>query len=155
MSKQHNLTVKIGRPTLYNSQTPGRVFTYVKNCLQKHKVPTIPGFAMVLGVSERSIYAWRTEHEEFMQAIEVLETTQKHLVIDGGLTGKFNPRFAAFILGANHGMSDKQPIINNTQNNFLNNISADLIAEALALMHAKGKLGDNNKVKDSSNQATT
>jgi hypothetical protein len=38
-----------------------------------------------------------------------------------------------FLLKANHGMTEKEPLVNATQNSYMN-ISPDLLADALKLM---------------------
>lgn len=123
-----------GRPTRYIIKFPSYVTEYTDKCLKDGKFPTIEGLAQHLGIGARTIYDWEKLHSEFMQTIETLRDTQKQLLITNGLTGGYNARFAMFLLKANHGMSEKESLVDATQNNYMN-ISPDLLADALKLMH--------------------
>lgn len=125
-----------GRPTRYIIEFPARVMEYINNCLKDSKFPTIEGLAQYLGIAARTIYDWEKLHNEFLQTIETLRDTQKQLLITNGLTGGYNARFAMFLLKANHGMSEKESLVDATQNNYMN-ISPDLLADALKLMHSQ------------------
>lgn len=126
-----------GRPTRYTSKLPANVTIYTKNCLKNGVFPTIEGLATHFGVGTRTIYDWEAEYPDFSHTLEELRDTQKQLLITNGLTGSYNTRFAMFLLKANHGMSEKDPLISATQNSYMN-ISPDLLADALELMQSKG-----------------
>lgn len=123
---------KVGRPTKYTKETPRRVMKYIKNCNQKHKLPTIEDLASELGIGTRTLYAWETEYSEFQQTMDMLRDAQRDQLVRGGLTNKFNSSFAALLLKAKHGFVESKPTINATQNNTFN-VSPELLAEAIAL----------------------
>ena len=125
-----------GRPTRYIIKFPASVTEYTNKCLKDGKFPTIEGLAQYLGIGTRTIYDWEKLHVEFLQTIDALRDTQKQLLITNGLTGGYNARFAMFLLKANHGMSEKESLVDATQNNYMN-ISPDLLADALKLMHSQ------------------
>lgn len=77
------------------------------------KLPTIEGFASFIGVSKKSLYNWRDEHEEFLHALEKIEREQHRRLVNEGLAGNYNPTIAKLILSSNHGMSEKQAIDHN------------------------------------------
>ena len=106
------------------------------DCLEKGIFPTFEGLATYLGVGTRTLYDWELEHADFSQTMEKVRDTQRQLLITNGLTGSYNTRFAMFLLKANHGMSEKDPLISATQNSYMN-ISPDLLADALELMHSR------------------
>lgn len=135
------VSVKKGRPTKYTQETPKRVMHYTNKCLQNNEFPTIEHLSYQLGVGVRTLYAWEQAYSEFQQTMEMLRDAQKHLLISGGLTNKYNSRFASFLLKANHGMAETKPMVNATQNNFFAGVSPELMADALELMREKGKLG--------------
>lgn len=130
------IIIKRGRPTKYTKETPKRVINYIKKCTETEEFPTIEQLSTVLGVGTRVLYEWEKDHDEFLHAMDSLRDTQKHLLISGGLCNKYNSRFAAFLLKANHGMTDKNPTVHATQNNTFN-ISPELLAEAIAITRAK------------------
>lgn len=129
-----------GRPTRYIIKFPANVTEYTHNCLKDNKFPTVEGLAHYLGVGTRTIYDWREQHKDFSQTIETLLDTQKQLLITNGLTGSYNARFAMFLLKANHGMTEKETVVDATQNNYMN-ISPDILADALKIMNSPEGLG--------------
>lgn len=122
-----------GRPTKYNHSLGSRVIKYTNNCIKEGDFPTIEGLARELRVSTRSLYGWETEYPEFLQTMDSLRDAQRDMLQAGGLTGKYNARMAIFLLKAVHKLSDATPLIQATQNNYMN-ISPDVLAEALKLM---------------------
>lgn len=125
-----------GRPTKYTTSTINSLRKYTSNCVKSGTFPTIEGLASHLGVGTRTVYDWEAEYPDFSQTLGQLRDTQKELLITKGLTGSYNTRFAMFLLKANHGMSEKDPLIEATQNNYMN-ISPDLLADALELMNGR------------------
>ncbi|MFS8159132.1 MAG: terminase small subunit [Candidatus Roizmanbacteria bacterium] len=129
------ISLKRGRPTKYTKETPRRVMHYIKKCQKNSGFPTIEHLASELGLGTRTLYAWETEYSEFKHTMEILRDAQRHLLIFGGLTNKYNSRFASFLLKANHGMSDAKPLVHATQNNTFN-VSPELLAEAIEITKA-------------------
>lgn len=125
-----------GRPSHYTIQFPIHVTEYTQKCLSNNNFPTIEGLAQYLGISTRTVYDWEKAHDGFLQTTELLRDTQKQLLITNGLTGGYNSRFAMFLLKANHGMAEKEPIVDATQNNYMG-ISPDILADALRLMNSQ------------------
>lgn len=130
------ISLRRGRPTKFTKETPRRVIAYIKKCQEKNEFLTIEGLASELGVGTRSLYGWEKEHSDFLRTMDMLRDAQRDQLLRGGITNKYNARFAAFLLKANHGMQDKQPPINATQNNYMN-VSPELLAEAIRLTREK------------------
>jgi hypothetical protein len=128
--------MKRGRPTKYSTKTCKHVRDYSLKCVEEEKFPTIEGLAAYLRVGTRTIYDWKAEHSDFSQTIEKLLDSQRELLVTNGLVGKYNTRFSMFLLKANHGMREKEPLVDNSQNNF-SNISPELLADALTLMRSR------------------
>ena len=132
------MTIKsrFGRPTKYTTSTSKSVTKYTNECLEKSIFPTFEGLATFLRIGTRTLYDWELAYPDFSQTMDMIRDTQRQLLITNGLTGQYNTRFAMFLLKANHGMSEKDPLISATQNSYLN-ISPDLLADALELMHSR------------------
>lgn len=130
------ISLRRGRPTKYTKETPRRVIAYIKKCQQSQEFITIEQLASELGVGTRSLYGWEKEYGDFLRTMDMLRDAQRDQLLRGGITNKYNARFASFLLKANHGMQDKQPPINATQNNYMN-ISPELMAEAIKLTREK------------------
>lgn len=130
------ISLKRGRPTKYTKETPRRVMHYIKECQKSGDFPTIEDLASELGLGTRTLYAWEKEYPAFQHTMDMLRDAQKHLLISGGLTNKYNSRFASFLLKANHGMQDRQPLVHATQNNNFG-VSPELMADAIRLIREK------------------
>jgi len=125
--------LKRGRPSKYSPQIAIDAKKYINNCLENSVFPTIEGLSLYLGVGTRTLYDWELEHADFPQTLDKLRDIQKELLITNGLTGGYNTRFSMFLLKANHGMSEKDALINATQNSYMN-ISPEVLADALNLI---------------------
>lgn len=135
-AEDRTITLRPGRPTKYTRETPRRVMKYIKKCQEKSDFITIEHLASELGVGTRTLYAWEKEYSEFQHTMDMLRDAQRDQLIRGGIQNKYNARFASFLLKANHGMQDRQPPINATQNNTFN-ISPELLADAIKLTREK------------------
>lgn len=131
-----NSLVKIGRPSKYSPRLKSCVTNYTNLCLKNNNFPTIEGLARSLGISTRTIYGWENEFPEFLHTMEALRDTQRDLLIRNGLSGKYSTSFSIFLLKAIHGFSDFKPIFQATQQNTYMDISPEVMADALKLMHA-------------------
>lgn len=126
---------KTGRPSKYNPRLIAQVIKYTKECKKKGDFPTIEQIAMVLGVSVRVLYDWEAEYPDFLHALDTLRETQRHMLLTNGLSGKYNSRFAIFLLKASHKMRENEPVVENNTNYM--NISPDVLADAIKLMRSK------------------
>lgn len=105
----------MGRPTEYKEEYVGAVDHYLTQCEDvltergklQVKLPTIEGFSLYLGVSKKSLYNWREEHEDFLHALEKIEKEQKERLLNMGLSGDYNATIAKLVLSANHNMREK------------------------------------------------
>lgn len=131
---------KRGRTTKYDPRLNGRLMKYTKECIKKHELPTFEHFATIIGVGTRTLYDWESVHDEFSHAMDYLRDTQKHVLINNALIGKYNARFATFLLKASHKYRENEPIITNNENNM--NISPELLADAIKIMRSRAEAGD-------------
>lgn len=131
------ISLRRGRPTKYTQETPRRVIAYIKKCQQNNEFITIEQLASELGVGTRSLYGWEKEYGDFLRTMDMLRDAQRDQLLRGGITNKYNARFASFLLKANHGMQDKQPLVNATQNNSFNGVTPELMAEAIRMTREK------------------
>lgn len=125
-----------GRPSKFKPSALQSVKEYTEKCLSDKVFPTIEGCASHLGIGTRTLYDWQIEHDEFLQTMDQLRDVQRQLLITNGLTGGYNTRFSMFLLRSLHGVSENEPLVSATQNNYLN-ISPDLLADALELMKSR------------------
>ena len=74
----------------------------------KDGVPQFGQFARSIGVSPETLDRWCRRHPAFAAAWRVCCEIQRERLINGGLTKRFDPRFARFMLAAVHHMQEKE-----------------------------------------------
>lgn len=107
----------IGRPTDYNQEILDNASAYVQHFANdegkgenlKVNLPTIEGLALYLEISRSTLYLWQKEHKAFSDIIEILQQKQAQVLINNGLSGRYNPTIAKVLL-TKHGYTDKQEI---------------------------------------------
>lgn len=119
-----------GRPKEFKEEYIAKVDEYLEQCedtedefhrtrgeksdsydrIIKAKLPTIEGFARFIDVSIASIYNWRDEFPEFLEALEKIMVEQRERLINKGVSGEYNSTIAKLILSANHGMRDSTDV---------------------------------------------
>lgn len=100
----------MARPTIYGENILLKTAEYIAGCkdfeienkLIKVNLPTIEGLARFLDINKTTIYAWRKEKEEFSNLIDGLLEEQATRLVNGGLTGSYNPTIAKVLL-SKHG----------------------------------------------------
>ena len=105
---------KVGRPTNYTADMPERVRAYIRRCAKTEidqtkakELPTICGFAVLIGTSTQTLDNWKAKHTEFLGALEELLDTQHDRLINRGLAGTYNPTIAKLLLSSNHGHAEQ------------------------------------------------
>ncbi len=116
-----------GRPLEYKHEYVDKVYEYLelKNDeeIEFHKtrgentnsyerivkvdLPTKEDFALFIGVNKSSLYEWEALSPEFSIALDLITVHQRGKLINGGLSGTYNPTIAKLLLSANHGMKEK------------------------------------------------
>ena len=103
-----------GRPTSYKEEYNDLVDVYLKECIDSYKngkrdvkLPTVGGFALMVGVNKQTLYNWGEEHPEFLDSLNKIVEEQQNRLINQGLAGNYNSTIAKLILSSNHGMSEK------------------------------------------------
>lgn len=119
---------KRGRPTKYKEEFIDKAYEYLQACKDeqyqltksfsdkgeswenkiKVKLPTIGGFALFIGTSEKTLYNWANEDNNFLQALNDIKEEQKKQLLEKGLSGDYNSTIAKLILSSNHGMAEKR-----------------------------------------------
>ena len=112
MSDQPNTTEekKLGRPTKYNKELLEKAGNYIHLYEELDEVcPTIEGLALYIGISRETLYRWCGEDDkkDFNDTVRNVTQTQKIVLINKGLAGKFNSKITQLLLGANHSVIEK------------------------------------------------
>lgn len=113
-----------GRPTNYTEDTPNKVKEYLATCGEHHIVktrpkvkdgvlngeedyveskvilPTIEGCALYLGITRETVYQWEKDPEKklFSDIIAELRAKQAEMLINNGLSGRYNPVISKVLL---------------------------------------------------------
>ena len=122
----------MARPTKYNKNIYQKLEEYLESCKDSfekeiksessgkvgestsyefmfdHNLPTKEGFALFIGVVPDTIQEWETRHPQFSVAMKRLMAEQKRRLVNGGLSGRYNPKITAILLGANHGTRENE-----------------------------------------------
>lgn len=94
-----------GRPTLYSPDMPDRLRAYIREC--PDELPAIPGFAVFVGVCEKTIHNWGDKNPGFLLALNELHAAQHQKLLNNGLLGSYNSTIAKLILSSNHGYKER------------------------------------------------
>ena len=98
----------MARPTKYNQEIVDQSYQYI-NDYEMHgdEIPSIEGLAEVLGLHRDTLYDWaRQESKEFSDILGKLLQKQQKVLINKGLSNKFNSAITKLVLGK-HGFHDK------------------------------------------------
>lgn len=99
-----------GRPTEYNEEILELSRDYLENfnATYEHAIPSVVGLCSVLNRSRSTLYRWNDDEDktEFRDILKAIQEKQELELIDGGLTGQFNPAIAKLALGK-HGYHEK------------------------------------------------
>ena len=101
----------VGRPTKYSDDLQAQAEEYILSYEDLGElVPTIVGLAIHLDVTTKTIYNWATEEKpEFLRIFTRVDQLQHRALVNGGLSGKYNPAITKMML-TKHGYSDKQEL---------------------------------------------
>jgi len=95
-----------GRPTKYKPEYCD-LTKYLKSSKVKGELPSICGYAVYLGVSEKTLENWGKTKEEFFRSLRKLLTISKQTLMNKGLKGTYNSTIAKLILSSDHGMRER------------------------------------------------
>jgi len=104
-------TKKVGRPSKYNEEILEKAKGYIHIYEETlgDVIPSLEGLCIYLGIGRNTAYDWakQEDRQEFSNTLDLINITQKQVLINKGLTGKFNSAICKLALG-NHGFSEKQ-----------------------------------------------
>jgi hypothetical protein len=120
-----------GRPTKYQGAlTVAKAKEYLQQCIDEelefHKtrgeksdsyerrikvnLPSKEGLALYLKVSLNTITYWEETYPEFLQIIQEIHVEQRKRLIEGGISGEYNPVITKLLLSATHGVRESSEI---------------------------------------------
>jgi len=116
-----------GRPTKYSPEMQAQAEEYLETYADLGDVvPTFVGLAIHLDVATKTIYNWATEENpNFLRIFTRVEQMQHRGLVNGGLSGGFNPAITKMMM-TKHGYDEKAKPDESTN-----------LASALALIAAK------------------
>lgn len=99
----------MARPTKYRQEIATKAWHYLDNFEEYGDIiPSIVGLAQVLELSRETLRLWSKDEgkEEFFGILEHINTVQECVLVNNGLTGKFNPTITKLLLGK-HGYHNR------------------------------------------------
>jgi len=102
---------RVGRPTKYNQAIQDKAEEYLSSYLKLGElVPTVVGLAIHMDVATNTVYNWATEEKpNFLRIFTRVEQLQHRGLVNGGLSGEYNPAITKMML-THHGYSDKKQV---------------------------------------------
>jgi len=97
------------RPTTYTDELVEQARSYVDNYKAEGEIiPTVVGLCKYIKRGKTTVYNWLKDDdkEEFRDIVSEIEEYQHIELLNGGLSGGFNPMISKLILGR-HGYTDK------------------------------------------------
>lgn len=142
---------KVGAPTKYNEQILIDSQMYLDQFLgdayleligkdfQEEVIPSIEGLSDHIKIARSTIYEWRDHPDrgKFSDILDRILARQAKLLLNQGLSGKFNANIAKLALGK-HGYSDKSETDVTTNGSSIGMNETERLAKIEALI-AKGK----------------
>ena len=119
----------VGRPTKYSEDLQTQADEYILSYEELGElVPTLVGLAIHLEVATNTIYNWATEaNPEFLRVFTRVEQLQHRGLVNGGLSGKFNPAITKMMM-TKHGYSDKQELAHTSPDGSMSPTRIELVA---------------------------
>ena len=101
---------KNGRPSKYKPEyaTDEFIALFIEHCKDKEELVSHCGLAVYLNVCEDTIYEWKKVHKEFSVSLKKIKQISKNMLINNGLSGKYNSKICGLILSANHGVIERK-----------------------------------------------
>lgn len=109
---------KVGRPTKYKEAYCKEIINYfsiehaeeveishintkgekwTQNEFRANALPTIEGFCAKIGVDDQTIIEWTLKHKDFFAAYTQAKQLQKDMLLDNGLTKRYDGQFSKFV----------------------------------------------------------
>lgn len=116
-----------GRPTKYKKKFCEAIIKYFSQATTKiekvtqitkagvtsydlvvaNPLPLFSAFARSIGVDENTLLNWTTQHPEFLGAYTHAKALQKEFLIENGMAGRYDTKFAMFVAVNATDMRDK------------------------------------------------
>lgn len=119
----------VGRPTKLDNKMIKRAKEYMERYESiGDRVPTVVGLALYLDVATNTVYNWsKGDNEDFLRIFTRVEQIQHQGLVNGGLSGDFNPAITKMML-TKHGYSDRQDIAHTSPDRSMSPTRIELIA---------------------------
>lgn len=137
MTKSRGIGMGVGggRPTKYRESMIKQVDEYLKECVTKYEdyvktegdkstsyqrvikpnLPKLETLSGILDVDHSNMLEWEKLYPEFHKALDRVRKLQHNMLIEGGLSGDFNPLISKLILSSNHGYKEKSETESNVK----------------------------------------
>lgn len=94
--------VKWGRPSKYNDGVLDTTKQYLEDCIKGGNTPFVEELALLLGVTERTLFNWEKKHKRYTRLHRKMVMLQKLDIKKKALSGQYVNRIAAIILSSDH-----------------------------------------------------
>ena len=100
---------KVGRPRMFKSpeQMMNKALEFQKICLKNDRPFLFISFASWMGVHSTTVSEY-AKFPEFTETVKNIQQMAEIALIEGGMTGRYNPSMSIFLAKNNHGYTDQQ-----------------------------------------------
>ena len=119
-----------GRPTKYNDKMVTRAEDYLASCVSEVEdyvktsgdksttyqrivtanLPKMCGLAVCLKVNKSTLYEWAEKNPKFSDVLDDIKEKKEDILLEGGLSGDFNPLITKLILSSRHEYREKSDV---------------------------------------------
>ncbi|KKM06454.1 hypothetical protein LCGC14_1743760 [marine sediment metagenome] len=98
-----------GQPTKYKTEygTNEFVEVFIEDCISRELLVSLCRLACYIGVCEDTLQEWGKIHPKFSVSMQKIKQVSKDMLLNKGLTSKYSPNLARFVLSACHGMAER------------------------------------------------
>ena len=97
------------QPSVNLDEVTAKVREYIATGYEAagHLIPSLAGLCDTMDITKSMLYVWESERPDLAEALAKLKQRQELVLINNGLSGKFNNAICKLMLTTNHGYSDK------------------------------------------------
>jgi len=109
---------------------------HTKEMIVANDLPTLEAFANKIFTTTKTLWDWAKKHKEFSNAVEIAKQHEKNILVQNGLSGRYDAGFAKFVATNFTDMRDRQ------EQEHSGNINLGVAAVAKAVQDQIGKSKD-------------
>jgi len=129
-----------GRPTKLTDELKEKARFYIQGdgespgyTEDSSLIPTVEGLSSYLHIHKDTAYEWAKTDKEFSDVLKEVKQRQAVLLLNNGLSGKYNSNIAKLLLSSKHGYVEKKEVDQNVHGevNTVSKLSDEELSERI------------------------